>query len=109
MPPYFLSADIERNGKTSGGSHMRNLTLATLGLGAMLALGATAANAAPEPSQTTCVEAQHKVFDALQSDTSANHEQATKESRYGREFCGSGLYAKGMQHYAQAMKLLGIS
>jgi len=88
---------------------MRNLTLATIGLSAMLAMGATAANADDAASQTTCAEAQHKVSDALQNDTSANHDQAWKESRYGREFCGSGFYAKGMQHYAQAMKLLGIS
>ncbi|HEY2032351.1 MAG TPA: hypothetical protein VGH02_01560 [Rhizomicrobium sp.] len=85
---------------------MRNLYLAAIGMSAVLV--ATSANAATA-SQATCTEAQQKVATALASDTSANHDQAAKESRYGRDFCLNGLYGKGMDHYAQAMKLLGIS
>jgi len=85
---------------------MRNLYLAAIGMSAMLA--ATAANA-ETASQATCTQAQLKVATALASDTSANHDLAAKESHYGRDFCLNGLYGQGMQHYAAAMKLLGIS
>jgi hypothetical protein len=95
------------DGNTSGGSHMRKIFFAAAGLSAMLAMGATAN--AETASQATCTQAQQKVAAALASDTSANHDQAQKESRYGRDFCLNGLYGKGMDHYAQAMKLLGIS
>lgn len=88
---------------------MRNVYLAAAGLSAMLAVGATAANAA-DASMTTCLQAQSKVSNALASGTpSANSNAATKESHYGRDFCSNGLYKKGMEHYAEAMKLLGIS
>lgn len=87
---------------------MRNVFLATVGLSAMLAIGATAANAA-DATAVTCLQAQHKVASALTGDTSTNHDAAAKESNYGREYCNTGLYKRGMEHYAQAMKLLGIS
>ena len=87
---------------------MRNVFFAAMGLSAMLAMSATAANA-ETASQATCTQAQQKVAAALASDTSANHDQAAKESHFGRDFCLNGLYGKGMQHYAEAMKLLGIS
>jgi len=87
---------------------MRNGYLAAVGLSAMLAMGATAANA-EGASQGTCAQAQQKVATALAADTSANHDQAAKESRLGRDFCLNSMYGKGMQHYAEAMKLLGIS
>lgn len=87
---------------------MRNVYLAAIGLSAMVAMGATAANA-DTASLATCAQAQHKVTAALASDSSANHDAAAKESGYGRDFCNNGLYGKGMQHYAEAMKLLGIS
>lgn len=87
---------------------MRNTYLAAIGMSAMLAMGATAANA-ETASQATCTQAQQKVAAALASDSSANHDAAAKESHFGRDFCLNGLYGKGMQHYAEAMKLLGIS
>jgi len=87
---------------------MRNVYLAAIGMSAMLVMGATAANA-EAATQATCAQAQQKVSAALASDSSANHDQAMKESHYGRDFCLNGLYGKGMQHYAEAMKLLGIS
>lgn len=87
---------------------MRNVYLAAIGLSAMLAMGATAANA-DDASLSSCNRAQTKVFTALSSDTSANHDAAVKESKYGREFCNSGFYQRGMDHYANAMKLLGVS
>jgi hypothetical protein len=88
---------------------MRNVYLAAIGLSAMLAMGATAANAADDASLSSCTHAQTKVSSALSSDTSANHDAAVKESKYGREFCNSGFYQRGMDHYANAMKLLGVS
>lgn len=88
---------------------MRNIYIAAIGLSAMLAMGATAANA-ETASLATCSQAKTKVSAALESNAqSANHDAAAKESGYGRDFCNNGLYKQGMQHYAQAMKLLGIS
>ena len=60
---------------------MRNIYLAAIGLSAMLATGATAANA-DTASQATCTAAQQKVATALASDTSANHDAAAKESHF---------------------------
>lgn len=87
---------------------MSNMFPATVGLIAVIALGTAAANAEPA-SLTSCVQARAKVTEALASNTSSNHDAALKESNYGRDFCNSGLYQRGMEHYAQAMKLLGIS
>lgn len=88
---------------------MRNLYLAAIGLSAILAIGASSANA-EEASQGACAQAQSKISHALSSDAdSAGHDAATKESHYGRDFCNNGLYKQGMEHYARAMKLLGIS
>jgi hypothetical protein len=87
---------------------MRNTFPATIGLIAAIGFGATAASAEPA-SLTSCVQARDKVSEALAKDTSANHAAAAKESNYGRDFCNTGLYQRGMEHYAQAMKLLGIS
>ena len=88
---------------------MRNIYFAAAGLSAMLIMGATAANA-ETASQATCAQAQSKVATALASNTdAANHDAAAKESHYGRDFCNNGLYGKGMDHYTNAMKLLGIS
>jgi hypothetical protein len=88
---------------------MRNIYFAAAGLSAMLVMGATAANA-ETASQATCVQAQTKVTTALAADANnANRDAAAKESHYGRDFCSNGLYGRGMQHYAEAMKLLGIS
>jgi len=86
---------------------MRKIYLAAIGLSAMLAMGATAN--AEAASQATCTAAQQKVATALAADTSTNHDQAAKESHLGRDFCLNGLYGRGMDHYAAAMKLLGIS
>lgn len=88
---------------------MRNLFPATIGLIAAMAFGAAAANAEPA-SLSTCTKAQSEVSAALSKDTgSVNNDQALKESHYGRDFCNTGLYKQGMVHYAEAMKLLGIS
>jgi hypothetical protein len=47
---------------------------------------------------------------ALQSNQqSANYEQARKEDGYGRDFCANGMQKEGLQHYAQALKLLGVT
>ncbi|HWA30641.1 MAG TPA: hypothetical protein VG867_06070 [Rhizomicrobium sp.] len=85
---------------------MRNIFLATIGLSAAIAFGATAANA---EGLSDCTHAKDKVTEALAKDTSGNHDAAVKESNYGRDFCNNGLYKQGVAHYAQALKLLGVS
>lgn len=88
---------------------MRNILLATIGLSAALAFGATAATAATA-DLGTCTKARSQVENALASNSSSsNHDEAVKESNYGRDFCANGRYDIGMKHYAQALKLLGVS
>jgi len=87
---------------------MRKTFLTIIGLSAAIALGATTASA-EAASSASCSQARDKVAEALSKDTSANHDAAVKESNYGRDFCNNGLYKQGLEHYAQAMKLLGIS
>lgn len=88
---------------------MRNILLATIGLSAAMAIGATAVNAATA-DLGTCTKARSQVENALASNNgSSNHDAAVKESNYGRDFCANGRYQIGMQHYAQALKLLGVS
>jgi hypothetical protein len=87
---------------------MRNVYLAAIGLSAMLAMG-TSANAA-DASASTCVSLASQVRTALASNQqSANYEAAVKESRYGRDFCANAQPRVGTAHYAQALKLLGVS
>jgi len=87
---------------------MRKAFLTTIGLCATLALGAAAANA-ETATVSSCLQAQSKVASALATDSSANHDEAVKESHYGRDYCSNSFYAQGMAHYQRAMKLLGIS
>jgi len=76
---------------------------------AMIVAGIGAANAADATSQNCgTLAAQTKA--ALNSNQqSANYQSALKERDYGRDFCVNGLQEKGMQHYAQALKLLGVT
>lgn len=88
---------------------MRNVYLAAIGLSATLALGTSAASAA-ENSAQTCVSLASQVKTALDSNQqSANYDAAKKESRYGRDFCANAQPRVGTAHYAQALKLLGVS
>ena len=74
---------------------------------ASVVVGATAALAADD-TQHTCSSMATQTRSALQSNQqSANYEQARKEDGYGRDFCEHGMQKEGLQHYAQALKLLG--
>lgn len=89
---------------------MRKTYLAAIGLGTMLMLGATAANAAEGASMASCTQARDKINTALAANPQgANNDAASKESHYGRDFCAYGMFDKGMQHYNAALKLLGAS
>ena len=88
---------------------MRNVYLAAIGLSAMLAMGTSAANAADD-SAPTCVSLASQVKTALAANQqSANYEAAVKEKRYGLDFCANAQPKVGVAHYAQALKLLGVS
>jgi hypothetical protein len=76
---------------------------------ASIIVSATAAVAADD-TQHTCVSMATETRTALQSNQqSANYEQARKEDGYGRDFCDHGMQKEGLQHYAQALKLLGVT
>jgi hypothetical protein len=77
---------------------------------AILTLGLTAANAQPAASVAGCLDLAGKVKSAIESGAqSPNVGAAQTEQRYGREFCTNGYYQNGMNHYSQALKLLGGS
>lgn len=76
-------------------------------LGACLVMGASA-NAAEPGNLRGCVASAKDVQAALDANQqSPNHDAAVKEQHNGRDFCGTGLYQQGVNHYAQALKLLG--
>jgi hypothetical protein len=76
---------------------------------ASIIVSATAAVAADD-TQHTCGSMAMETRTALQSNQqSANYEQARKEDGYGRDFCDHGMQKEGLQHYAQALKLLGVT
>ncbi len=88
---------------------MRSITMTALALCAITAMGVTAANAA-EASATTCMSMSEQVKTALSNNMqSPNYDAAVKEKGYGRDFCNNAMYKVGMDHYAQALKLLGQS
>lgn len=87
---------------------MRNVYLAAIGLSAMLAMGTSAASA--QESGSNCVSLASQVKTALASNQqSANYDAAVKESHFGRDFCANAQPKMGTAHYAQALKLLGVS
>jgi hypothetical protein len=74
-----------------------------------MALGVTAASAA-DASADTCMSMAAQVKTALDANQSSpNLAAATHEKNYGRDFCGHAMYKVGMDHYGQALKLLGQS
>lgn len=88
---------------------MRNVYLAAIGLSAMLAM-ATSAASAEDASASSCVSLASQVRTALAGNQqSANYDAALKESHYGRDFCANAQPRIGTAHYAQALKLLGVS
>jgi hypothetical protein len=92
---------------TTGGSRMRTIMTA-LAFCAMATTGAMAADVTPSSGSCQMMADQVKTaLDAHQD--SANVAQATKEKNFGRDFCNESMYKVGLQHYAEALKLLGVS
>jgi hypothetical protein len=85
---------------------MRLLSIAAISV----ALSALAVPAGAEESGnlSACVKLAGEVNQALANSTeSSSHDAAAKEKIAGRDYCATGLYAQGVTHYAQALKLLG--
>ena len=89
---------------------LATLTVSAAALCASVALGSLSANAEETRSLSGCQKLASQVKDALASNAqAANYEAALKEKNYGRDFCTNELYARGEEHYEQALKLLGES
>ena len=91
---------------------MRLLTLTSsaAALCATIALGSVTASAAELTGDLSgCQKLASQVKEALGSNAqSANYNEAVKEKNYGRDFCAQAFYARGEEHYTQALKLLGV-
>ena len=86
------------------------LTASAAALCASVAICSLPAAADETGSLSDCVKIADQVNQALAANPqSANHEAAVKEKLYGRGFCANGLYGHGIEHYEQALKLLGAS
>ncbi len=74
---------------------------------AMLALALGSASAIASP-QGDCAQAGRKVSQALDANQQApQYPDALKEAHNGRDFCLAGYYKIGLDHYANALKMLG--
>jgi hypothetical protein len=88
---------------------MRNISFTVLAFCAMATTSAMAADALG-PTQGDCTTMAVQVRTALDANQSnSSYADAKKESNLGREFCSNSLPKAGVQHYAQALKLLGVS
>lgn len=86
------------------------LTVSAAALCASVGFGSLPASAEETGSLSGCQKLASQVKQALASNAqSANYEAAVKEKSYGRDFCSNELYARGQEHYEQALKLLGES
>lgn len=86
---------------------MRRTKLAAIAMCATVALAASAANATAA-SADSCTDMARQVKAALADNAqSANYDAAVKEKSFGRDFCYNSFYQVGIDHYAQALKLLG--
>ena len=84
------------------------LTMSAAALCAIVASGSLPAAADETGSSSACLKIADQVNQALAANPqSANHEAAVKEELYGRGFCANGFYGHGIEHYEQALKLLG--
>jgi hypothetical protein len=89
---------------------LSTLTTCAAALCAGVAISSLPAAADETGSLSACVKIADQVSQALAANPqSANHEAAVKEELYGRGFCTNGLYGHGIEHYEQALKLLGAS
>jgi len=76
---------------------------------ASVAFGAASAGAAEMASLSSCINLEDQVKAALASKTqSPNYTEAQRERISARTFCTSGFYKNGVDHYNQALKLLGV-
>jgi hypothetical protein len=87
---------------------MRNITLTALAFCAMASTSAMADGASGYAADCTTMGTQVQTALAA-NQNSSNYDAAKKESNAGREFCSNSLPKAGVQHYAQALKLLGVS
>ncbi len=73
-----------------------------------IACVAASASAQEPATASGCVNMQDQVRTALDNNPqSPNYHNAVEQRRYGLEFCASGSYRNGVEHYAEALKLLG--
>lgn len=85
-----------------------SLVVSTLALSLGAAALSVPAGAEETGNLSSCVKLASEVNQALASSSqSPSHDAAVKEKGYGRDYCGTGLYAQGVTHYAEALKLLG--
>jgi hypothetical protein len=78
--------------------------------GLCLAVSALSADAAEAATRVTCTKTGSAVQDALNANPqSPNYKDAVEQRRTGFDFCNAGMYQKGVDHYQQALKLLGPS
>jgi len=83
-------------------SFLKTAAAATL----VIAFGATAASAA-QVNTSNCIKAAGEVRAAIDANqASPNLKAAKAEQSAGSYFCQSGLFAKGVDHYNQALTLL---
>ena len=67
-----------------------------------------AVSAAEEATASACESMDSQVRTALSSSQQSNSlQEAVKERNSGRQYCTHGFYKVGMDHYAEALKLLG--
>lgn len=89
--------------------HRLTLTMSAAALCASAALVSLPAGAEETASLSSCTKLADEVNQALAANPqSANHEAAVQQKLYGRDFCANGFYDHGVEHYEQALKLLGV-
>ncbi len=79
---------------------------------AVMALGVSAASAAPEQMANLngCAKLSDQVQSALASNQqSANYDEAKKQGKFGNEYCTNAFYGQGVAHYERALQLLGVA
>jgi hypothetical protein len=75
----------------------------------VLALAVSSASAVETSNVSGCLAMQSQVKSALESNAqSANYRDAKKQQQVGLDYCSSGLFDRGVKHYAEALKLLGV-
>ena len=69
--------------------------------------GSASLAVAQEVSASSCRDMEVQVRSALVSNPSGDRDAAEREQNAGRNLCNHGYYKVGMDHFAQALKLLG--